>query len=139
MKAPLYLLDTNIVTYVVTGRSNEARRHYNDATQHGSIGVSAITEAELRYGLQKKPGATRLQSYVSEFLARTQSFAWDASAARSFSVLRTQTEALGLSFGGFDLLIAAHAHALGAILVTHDRVLLKAADFLSVADWATDV
>lgn len=136
---PLHLLDTNIVTYIVAGRSEESRIRYNQAKRYGRIGVSAITEAELRYGLEKKPQATTLRAYVTEFLGRTERFAWDTAAAHTYSELRARTEQAGLAFGELDLLIAAHAAALGATLVTHDSVLLRLANVLSVTDWATDV
>ncbi len=136
---PLHLLDTNIVTYIVAGRSEQSRARYSQAKRHGRIGVSAITEAELRYGLVKKPQATRLQVYVTEFLGRTERFAWDTAAAHTYSELRVRTEQAGLTFGELDLLIAAHASTLGATLVTHDTVLLRLANFVSVIDWAIDV
>ena len=112
---------------------------YQQAEREGRIAVSAITEAELRYGLEKKPEATKLRAYVMEFLQRTECLPWDTAAAKVFSTLRAKTEALGLAFGAIDLLIAAHASALDATLVTHDRVLHRAAAFLPVIDWATDV
>ncbi len=135
----LYLLDTNIVTYVVTGRSERAREQYSSAKAAGRISISAITEAELRYGLAKKPEATRLRAYVTEFLARTDHHSWDTQAAMAYSELRAKTERAGMAFGELDLLIAAHASALNATLVTHDVVLQRLSDFVDVADWATDV
>ncbi len=138
-KTPFYLLDTNTISYIVTGRSPEARMRYRHAEREEKIGVSAITEAEITYGLQKKPEAVRLHARMAEFLDRIKSYPWDSQAAQASGLLRVRTEAVGLTFGALDLLIAAHASALGATLVTHDRVLHKAADFVLIADWATDL
>ena len=92
----------------------------------------------MRYGFAKRPGATRLYRHVNEFLGRTESIPWDSKAAQAFGDLRAKTEVLGLTFGALDLLIAAHASALNATLVTHDYVLQRLKDFVSIEDWATD-
>ena len=136
---PFYLLDTNMVTFMVTGRSEAAREHYTSIEQQARFGISCISEGEMRYGFAKKPGATRVYRYVNEFLGRTESIPWDSKAAQVFGDLRAKTEALGLTFGALDLLIAAHASALNATLVTHDTVLKRLSDFVSIEDWATDL
>ena len=136
---PFYLLDTNMVTFVVTGHSEAARLHYTRIEQQARFGISSISEAEMRYGFAKKPGAIRLYRHVNEFLERTESIPWDSKAAQVFGDLRAKTEAIGLTFGALDLLIAAHASALNATLVTHDHVLKRLRDFVIIEDWATDL
>ncbi len=59
----LYQLDTNTVSFLVNGRSPAVRMHYVEAENQGArIAISAITEAELRFGLAKRPEATRLRA-----------------------------------------------------------------------------
>ena len=135
----LYLLDTNTVSFVVPGRSQAARARYAEAEVNGRIAISTITEAEIRFGIAKKPRDRQAGEYMEEFLARTDRLAWDSPAAAAYGILRARISALGMTLGALDGLLAAHAIALGATLVTHDRGLHQADTFLSVVDWATDL
>ena len=135
----LYLLDTNTVTYILGGRSPAARQHLRDARAEAPVAVSAITHGEILFGLEKKPEAHRLRTAVETFLATVQSIAWDTAVAPTYGKLRADLGAAGKTLSGLDLLIAAHALACGATLVTHDAAFQHASDFLQVVDWATDL
>ena len=97
--------------------------------------VSSITEAELQYGLAKKPEATRLGMLLRTFLSTVQIVAFDSEAAQSYGRLRTQYEQQGLSVGTIDGLIAAHALSTDSTLITRDRALLRLDRWLSVELW----
>jgi tRNA(fMet)-specific endonuclease VapC len=107
-----YLLDINIASYVVKGTFPAARRRL---VRHpmAEIAVSSVTEGELRYGLARKPEATRLRAVVDEFLLRVTILPWDSNAARQYGQLRATLEQKGQPMGSLDLLIAAHAVAAG--------------------------
>jgi tRNA(fMet)-specific endonuclease VapC len=135
----LYMLDTNTVSYLVNGRSPAARRAYLDTEPHAPIVLSAITEAEIRFGLEKKPEATRLRSAFEEFFTSVRVLPWDSSVARAYGKLRAGLNVGGNNLALMDLLIASHAIAAGAILVSHDKALQQAATFLTVIDWAADL
>jgi tRNA(fMet)-specific endonuclease VapC len=136
----LYLLDTNTVSFLINGRSREVRRHYVEAeSQSARIAISAITEAEALFGLAKKPEATRLRANFDRFLAVIEVLPWDSVAARAYGDLRAALSASGKSLALMDLLIASHAIAAGATMVTHDKALLKAGGSLRAVDWATDL
>ncbi|MGI4756674.1 MAG: PIN domain-containing protein [Janthinobacterium lividum] len=135
----LFLLDTNIITYIVNGKSAAARKSYLTGEHVQRFAISAIVEAEIRFGLAKSRKATEAQTFMTEFLERTESVPWDTAAAKAYGFLRAETESQGIAFGALDLQIAAHAISLGATLVTHDRALQRAAPFCQVVDWATDV
>jgi tRNA(fMet)-specific endonuclease VapC len=137
--APLYLLDTNTVSYLVSGRSPAARRTYLETEPHARIALSAITEAEIRFGLQNKPQATRLRATFEEFFASIQILPWNSDTARACGKLRARLNVIGKSLSLMDLLIASHAFATDAILVSHDHAFHHLAPFLTVVDWATDL
>jgi tRNA(fMet)-specific endonuclease VapC len=71
------MLDTNTVSDIVKGKSLVARARLANL-QHGEIAcISAITEAELQYGLAKTPKATVIRSVVEAFVAKIQLLPWD--------------------------------------------------------------
>jgi tRNA(fMet)-specific endonuclease VapC len=131
--ASLYLLDTNIASYVIKGDRPAVRRHLL-AVDMESLAISAITEAELRFGVAKKPGAIRLQEVVDEFLMRVSILPWDSAAALQYGQLRASLERKGTPMENLDLMIGAHALALGAILVTNDHAFSRI-EKLKIEDW----
>lgn len=133
--AALYLLDTNCASYVIRGSHPELLRKLQ-AHPVTSIAISAITEAELLYGLARKPGATALAAAVESFLRHVQALTWGSHAAARYGMLRAQLEAAGTPLGGMDTLIAAHALSIGATLVTGDKAFRRVRG-LKVEDWAT--
>jgi tRNA(fMet)-specific endonuclease VapC len=130
-----YLLDTNLVSQLV-------RRHplvLQRVTQvpMASLCISAITEGELRFGLARRPEATSLHRLIGEFLCRVEVLPWDGSVAVRYGVLRADLERTGRVLGAFDLLIAAHAQAAGAVLVSNDQA-FRHVDGLVLEDWTVD-
>ncbi len=135
----LYMLDTNMVSYIVRGRSSAVRARLL-ALKKEEIGcISAITEAEIQYGLAKRPEATALQRLMDGFLASIRILPWDRNAAQAYGKLRTALEASGKGLGNMDMMIAAHAIATDAILVTHDKAFSHAKALRGTANWATDI
>ena len=140
MKAgPLYLLDTNTVTYIVSGRSAAAQRAYLEDEDRVRIRISAITEGEIRFGLAKKTAGVAARRFMLDFLSRVESVPWDSAAASAYGTLRAQLTATGQTLGALDTLIAAHALSIGATVVTHDRAFRWLMPMLPVVDWATDL
>jgi tRNA(fMet)-specific endonuclease VapC len=118
--AALHMLDTNVASAIVRGPglALAARLRVVPITR---LCVSVVTEGELLFGLARRPGATQLQIAVREFLSRVTVLAWDRAAAAKYSFLRAALESSGTPLGNLDTLIAAHALAVEASLVTNDR------------------
>ena len=133
------MLDTNMVSYILRGRSPAAVQNLLSLRTHGVACVSAITEGELRYGLAKKPGATALATLVNDFLASIRVLPWSRDEAAVYGTARAQLEAKGISLGNLDMLIAIHAMAVGATLVTNDKAMAQMSDLCPVVNWATDL
>ena len=135
----MHLLDTNIVTYIVDGRSPAARNRMKEAMIHSSIAVSALTQAEILYGLERKPGATRLRVALTDFFRTVQVLSWTSATAQIYARLRSQMASNGNNLTAIDMLIAAHAAEWNATLVTHDKAFSHANHLIKIADWATDL
>ena len=128
-----YMLDTNIVSHVIKATSPNVDEHMRDRPI-SNICISVITEAEMLYGLAKKPEAKGLHKAVVGFLLRVQVLPWDSAASRAYGLLRAKIEKQGKQLGNLDLLIAAHSLGAGAVLVTNDQAFHKI-DGLNVVDW----
>jgi tRNA(fMet)-specific endonuclease VapC len=98
------------------------------------LAISAVTEAELLFGAARKPEAVRLKVAVEEFLLRVEALAWDSKAARHYADVRATLGRQGKPMGNLDMMIAAHALAVEAILVTNDRSFRRLGK-LKLEDW----
>jgi tRNA(fMet)-specific endonuclease VapC len=132
-----YMLDTNMASYIIKGRPEAVRTNLLQVPMD-SVCISAITQAELLHGVARKPEARRLAEVVDEFLLRVQIMPWDEKSARSYAELRSNIARKGHSLSTLDMLIAAHALALGAVLVTSDQAFFKLDEYLSLADWSIE-
>ena len=102
-----------------------------------AICISTVTTAELVYGAGLRPEAPAIMAAVRAFLARVTVHPWDAGAAEFHGSIRATAKAQGRSAGTFDIMIAAHARALGATLVTSDKAIANlAVEGLKVVSWA---
>lgn len=128
-----------MVSYIVKGKSVAARTRLA-SLQEGEVAcISAITEAEMLYGLAKIGAGEQRRRSLEWFVGRLKVYAWDREAAAIYGPLRAQQERLGQSLGPLDTQIAAHAIALRAVLVTNDAAFHRAADLKVVENWATDL
>jgi tRNA(fMet)-specific endonuclease VapC len=127
-----YLLDTNAASYLINKKSAAMDRRLSKVAVD-ELGISAVTEGELQYGVARK-GSTPLRTALEQFLLTVTSVAWDSAAAREYGRLRTELERQGQLPGGLDLMIAAQAVALGVILVTGNRAFGRIKN-LKTEDW----
>ncbi|HZY61522.1 MAG TPA: PIN domain-containing protein, partial [Edaphobacter sp.] len=135
----IYLLDTNTFGYIARHRS-EAVRDRLRALQHNEIAaISAITEAECYYGLAKRRGATVLQRAVQGLLDQMHALPWGSNEAKVYGELRAKLESQGRTLSNLDMLIAAHAVAVDAVLVTNDRAFHQVEGLRAIENWATDL
>jgi tRNA(fMet)-specific endonuclease VapC len=129
------MLDTNTIGHLVRQHPYVARHVVR--VPMVSLCMSAITAGELLFGLAKRPDAVRLQAAVTELIRRVDVLPWDFSAAERYGILRADLDRSGRPLGSLDLLIAAHALSMGAVLVTNDRAFSQIAQ-LQIADWSVD-
>jgi tRNA(fMet)-specific endonuclease VapC len=127
-----YMLDTNMVSHFIKGINNV--RNKVVSVPMSELGISAITEGELLFGLAKKPDAKQLSIVVHEFLIRVDVLPWDSAVAAYYGKLRADMQKKGKILGNLDLLIAAHALTLGLVLITNDRAFTQV-EGLKIEDW----
>ncbi len=129
-----YLLDTNIASYVIKGSFPSVRRRLSRISIP-QVFLSAVTEAELWYGVARRPDIPGLRTVVEDFLVRVTVLAWDSVAAQQYGQLRATLEREGQPMGNLDMMIAAHALASGCVLVTNDQAFSRIKG-LKLENWA---
>ncbi len=134
-----YMLDTNMVSYIVKGRSRAASARLLALDEDEIATLSAITVAEIRYGLARRPEATALKALMDGFLASVQVLPWGRDEAETYGRVRAKLEKSGLSLGNMDMMIAAHAIVAGATLVTNDKTFGQVDELTASVNWATDL
>lgn len=127
------MLDTNIVSDLVRNPQGSVTRHIVRVGAEG-VSVSIITAAELRYGCARK-GSAKLLAHVEAILGSIQVLAFDVPADADYGGIRAELEADGKPAGPNDLLIAAHAYSLGAVLVTANTGEFTRVRGLQIENW----
>ena len=134
-----YMLDTNTVSYIAKGNSPACRARLEALGVDETVCISSITEAELRYGLARRPAAQALRASVERLLLKFNILPWGSKEAAAYGMLRAKLEVAGIGLSQLDLQIAAHAIALGAVLVTNDKAFQRVTDLGKTVNWAMDV
>ena len=114
-----YLLDTNIVIYVIKQRPLHALARFNE--HQGAMAMSAITLAELIHGAEKSGAPARNLAVVEDFASRLEVLPYGLKAAQHYGQIRASIEAIGQPIGVNDLHIAGHARSEGLTLVTNNQ------------------
>jgi tRNA(fMet)-specific endonuclease VapC len=129
----LFMLDTNAATAALRGSPQVDARLSSLAVEDWCI--SAVTRAELRFGLALRPDATQLARIVNAFLEVATTMPWDEAAADRHGALRAKLRQQGAPIGDFDEMIGAHALALEAVLVTDNEKHFRRIEGLTVENW----
>ena len=129
-----YLLDTNIVIYVIKRRPLKALDEFNQRT--GSMAISAITLAELMHGAEKSSKPPANLAVVEDFCSRLEVLPYTARAAQHYGAIHAKLEIQGQTIGVNDLHIAAHARSEGLTLVTNNLREFERVDALQLENWA---
>ena len=128
-----YLLDTNVISDMIRNPSGRAATKVASLDE-GELRTSIIVAAELRYGVAKK-GAQRLAELVDSVLADFEILPWEAPADMSYATVRDGLSRSGQPIGDMDMLIAAHALALDAVLVTDNEKEFSRVSGLKIENW----
>ncbi|ANL54045.1 type II toxin-antitoxin system VapC family toxin [Rhizobium phaseoli] len=132
-----WMLDTNIASHVIKGDRPEILRRLAALPMDGIV-ISSITEGELLYGLAKRDYPKALSERVRQFLVRVDVLPWDHGVMRAYGDLRAACEAKGTILAPLDMMIAAHAVATAATLVTRDKAFARISEPLKVDDWTSE-
>ncbi len=115
-----YMLDTNVISHVMQGRDAELLARLTEVPV-GQVVMSSVTLAELEYGLHRKGQPGRLKNALTQVLLRMDVLPWDEQVATCYGEFCATLEAQGINLSDFDMMIAAHAVAVNATLVSRDK------------------
>lgn len=128
-----YLLDTNIVIYVIKRRPLEVMWVFNQNA--GRMAVSAITLSELYHGAEKSAKVAQNLAVVEEFASLLEVLPYSAKASQHYGAIRAELEKTGRPIGVNDLHIAAHARSEGLTLVTNNMGEFERVPGLLLENW----
>lgn len=128
-----YLLDTNVVSDLVRHPQGRIAEHIRRVGET-HVCTSIIVAAELRYGATKK-GSPHLTGQLETVLGALDVLSFEAPADAAYGVIRSRLDVAGTPIGANDLLIAAHAIALGCTIVTDNEAEFARVDGLPRENW----
>ena len=128
-----YLLDTNIVIYVLKRRPVEVLSLFNENASR--MAISAITLSELFHGAEKSSRVSDNLMAIEDFCSRLEVLPYGAKAAQHYGAIRAALEKAGQPIGINDLHIAAHARSEGLVVVTNNVGESVRVPALQVENW----
>ena len=128
-----YMLDTNIVIYVIKRRPVELLEVFN--RHAGQMFISSITLAELLHGVEKSSTPDRNLLKVEDFLSRLEVLQYGTKAASHYGEIRADLEREGTPIGVNDLHIAGHARSEGLTLVSNNIPEFERVEALRLVNW----
>lgn len=128
-----YLLDTNIVIYVLKRRPVEVLSTFN--ANASRMAMSSITLAELLHGAEKSSRVSENLAAIEDFCSRLQVLPYGPKAAQHYGAIRAALEKLGQPIGVNDMHIAAHARSQGLVLVTNNMGEFARVPALEAENW----
>ena len=128
-----YLLDTNIVIYVLKRRPIEVLKIFN--TNASRMAISSITLSELIYGAEKSLNVDKNLEAIEEFISHLEVLPYDAKASQHYGQIKASLEKRGEIIGENDIHIAAHAISQGLILVTNNVREFQRVSNLALENW----
>ena len=128
----IYMLDTDTMSFMI--RKNPCVMKNFIKHEEDEISISAITYAEICFGLEKK-GSEKLFNEVNVVMGKLSIVDFDSSQSELYGRIRLKLEKLGTLIGDMDILIAAAALSAGAILVTHNVKHFSKIKNLKIEDW----
>lgn len=131
-----YLLDTNIVIYVIKRRPMEVMAMFNQNASR--MAISSITLAELIHGAEKSSQPAQNYTVIEDFCSRLEVLPYTPKAAQHYGSIRAALEKAGQPIGVNDLHIAAHARSEGLVLVTNNLREFERVPALQLENWVTN-
>lgn len=130
----MYLLDTNACIRILTGRNDALIARFRNATP-SEVALCSIVRAELEYGARHSSRVEQNLDVLREFCAPLRSLPFDDAAAETYGLVRQDLQRQGQPIGPNDLLIAAIARSVDAVLVTANTSEFQLVPSLRVENW----
>ena len=129
-----YMLDTDICSYIIRERPLKVFEHF-EALKMDQICISAVTYAELIYGVEHSSSKKINRSIVNQFVKHLSIIDWNKKAAEHYGNIRAIFQADGNIIGAMDMMIAAHARSRKMVLVTNNEKHFKRVPKLQIENW----
>ena len=130
-----YMLDTNICIYTIKRKPEKVLLRFQEELS-GGMCISTITLAELEYGIRHSANPAKNEQALIRFLAPLSVLPFDPAASAEYGEIRAYLQRQGTPIGPLDMLIAGHARAEGAVLVTNNVREFERVPGLAVENWA---
>ena len=128
-----YMLDTNIVIYVLKRRPIQVLDIFNQNTSR--MAISSITLSELIYGAEKSQNISKNLEAIEDFISHMEVLSYDQKTSQAYGQIKAKLENNGEMIGENDIHIAAHAISQGLILVTNNLNEFRRVPHLSLENW----
>jgi tRNA(fMet)-specific endonuclease VapC len=128
------MLDTDICSYIIRERPLKVFEHF-EALKMDQICISAVTYAELIYGVEHSSSKKINRSIVNQFVKHLSIIDWNKKAAEHYGNIRAILQADGNIIGAMDMMIAAHARSRKMVLVTNNEKHFKRVPKLQIENW----
>lgn len=132
-----YLLDTNIVIYILKRRPMSVLAKFNQHADH--MAISMVTYAELLHGVEKSASPQKNRKVIEDFVSHLHIVDYDQKAAAHYGHIRAMLEKSGSPVGVNDMHIAAQARSAGMVMVTNNLREFSRIDGLLMENWAGPV
>ena len=129
------MLDTDMCSYIIKEHPESVRQRFQTLAME-QLCISVVTYAELIYGVARSSSKRVNRPIIEDFVRHLDVMDWDTEAADQYGVIRTQLEAAGTPIGAMDMMIAAHAKSIKAVLVTNNQKHFTKVKGLKVDNWA---
>ncbi len=134
----MYLLDTDTCIYLINKQPISILEIIKSLSPY-EVGISAITVAELEFGVEKSQFKKKNKHALEVTLQPFEIFDFTKTTAKFYGELRYDLEKRGKIIGANDMLIASHAKELKRTLVTNNEKEFKRIPGLKIQNWAKEV
>jgi len=130
----LYMLDTDMCSYIIKEHPESVRHRFQTLAME-QLCISVVTYAELIYGVERSSSKRVNRPIIEDFVRHLDVMDWDTEAADQYGVIRAELEAAGTPIGAMDMMIAAHAKSIKAVLVTNNQKHFTKVKGLKIDNW----
>ena len=129
-----YMLDTDMCSYIIKEHPESVRQRFQTLAME-QLCISVVTYAELIYGVERSSSKQVNRPVIEDFVRHLDVMGWDTEAADQYAVIRAGLEAAGTPIGAMDMMIAAHAKSIKAVLVTNNQKHFTKVKGLKIDNW----
>jgi tRNA(fMet)-specific endonuclease VapC len=129
------MMDTDICSFIIKDRPDSVRLRFQKLPME-RLCISIVTYAELMYGAERSSSKRINRAVIEHFVSHLAVIDWGIEAADKYAKVRTSLESKGSPIGAMDMMIAAHAKSLNAVLVTNNERHFNKVSGLPIENWA---